>query len=307
MKKNFILLSALLPFVASADTIFHFEEPTVEGDNITVKVSLDAAYATKNVRSLEADVSVSSGDFSFGFLLDSKNFDSTYSSDVTITYMGETKSDIFPVEEPLFTITYSKGATLTLSSMFLGDNEDEEVEIPYKEVEINNLTLGMNGYSTYGSNVYAVEFVGAEAYSVVVDGSKAVSTAIGNNVVAQGTGALLKGAKGDLVLCVQSYETSAAASNELKVADGSSLLSDVYVFATKSQGSAFYKYSGTVPAGKAYLEATAGARLDLDLEDETGIDSIELEQSDAIFNLQGNKLEKAEKGISIVNGKKVMF
>lgn len=306
MKKNFILLSALLPFVASADTIFHFEEPTVEGDNITVKVSLDAAYATKNVRSLEAEVSVSSGDFSFGFLLDSKNFDSTYSSDVTITYMGETKSDIFPVEEPLFTITYSKGATLTLSSMFLGDNEDEAVKIPYKEVEINNLTLGMNGYSTYGSNVYAVEFVGAEAYSVVVDGSKAVSTAIGNNVVAQGTGALLKGTEGDLVLCVQSYETSAPTSNELKVADGSPL-SDVYVFATKSQGSAFYKYSGTVPVGKAYLEATAGARLDLDLEDETGIDSIELEQSDAIFNLQGNKLEKAEKGISIVNGKKVMF
>lgn len=306
MKKNFILLSALLPFVASADTIFHFEEPTVEGDNITVKVSLDAAYATKNVRSLEADVSVSSGDFSFGFLLDSKNFDSNHSSDVTITYVGETESDIFPVEEPLFTITYSKGATLTLSSMFLGDNEDEAVKIPYEEVKINNLTLGMNGYSTYGSNSYAVEFVGADAYSAVVSGSKAVSTAIDNNVVAQGKGALLKGAEGELVLCVQSYETSTAASNDLMVADGSPL-SDVYVFATKSQGSAFYKYSGTVPAGKAYLEATAGARLDLDLEDETGIDSIELEQSDAIFNLQGNKLEKAEKGISIVNGKKVMF
>lgn len=257
---------------------------------------------------MELTVTVSDGTFVLNKTTTTSAYDCSWNAGDYHFYFNEPNAELIPTETSLFTLTYPKEATLNLSDIYFNDVEGGYIEISYKEVEINNLTLGMNGYSTYGSNVYAVEFVGAEAYSVVVDGSKAVSTAIGNNVVAQCTGALLKGTEGDLVLCVQSYETSAATSNDLKVADGSgSSLSNVYVFATKSQGSAFYKYSGTVPAGKAYLEATAGARLDLDFEEETGLDSVELEQSDAIFNLQGNKLEKAEKGISIVNGKKVMF
>lgn len=303
MKKNFLLLSLFLPLMANAETHFRFNG-VVDGDNVVVSVSLDKSFT--EVSGMELTVNVSNGTFVLNKTTTTSAYDCSWTAGDYHFYFNEPNAELIPTETSLFTLTYPKEATLNLSKIYFNDVEGGDIEISDEEVEINNLTLGMNGYSTYGSKVYAVEFVGAEAYSVVVDGSKAVSTAIGNNVVAQGTGALLKGAEGDLVLCVQSYETSAAASNELKVANGTSL-SDVYVFATKSQGSAFYKYSGTVPVGKAYLEATAGARLDLDLEDETGIDSIELEQSDAIFNLQGNKLEKAEKGISIVNGKKVMF
>lgn len=303
MKKKFLLLSLFLPLMANAETHFRFNG-VVDGDNVVVSVSLDKSFT--EVSGMELTVTVSDGTFVLNKTTTTSAYDCSWTAGDDHFYFTEPNAELIPTETSLFTLTYPKEATLNLSEIYFNDVEGGDIEISYEEVEINNLTLGMNGYSTYGSNEYAVEFVGAEAYSVVVDGSKAVSTAIGNNVVAQGTGALLKGAEGDLVLCVQSYETSAATSNELNVADGSSL-SDVYVFATKSQGSAFYKYSGTVPSGKAYLEATAGARLDLDLEDETGIDSIELEQSDAIFNLQGNKLEKAEKGISIVNGKKVMF
>lgn len=303
MKKNFLLLSLFLPLMANAETHFRFNG-VVDGDNVVVSVSLDKSFT--EVSGMELTVTVSDGTFVLNKTTTTSAYDCSWNAGDYHFYFNEPNAELIPTETSLFTLTYPKEATLNLSKIYFNDVEGGDIEISYKEVEINNLTLGMNGYSTYGSKVYAVEFVGAEAYSVVVDGSKAVSTAIGNNVVAQGTGALLKGTEGDLVLCVQSYETSAATSNELNVADGSSL-SDVYVFATKSQGSAFYKYSGTVPSGKAYLEATAGARLDLDLEDETGIDSIELEQSAAIFNLQGNKLEKAEKGISIVNGKKVMF
>lgn len=303
MKKNFLLLSLFLPLMANAETHFRFNG-VVDGDNVVVSVSLDKSFT--EVSGMELTVTVSDGTFVLNKTTTTSAYECSWNAGDYHFYFNEPNAELIPTETSLFTLTYPKEATLNLSDIYFNDVEGGAIEISYEEVEINNLTLGMNGYSTYGSKVYAVEFVGAEAYSVVVDGSKAVSTTIDNNVVAQGTGALLKGTEGDLVLCVQSYETSAATSNELKVADGT-YLSDVYVFATKSQGSAFYKYSGTVPVGKAYLEATAGARLDLDLEDETGIDSIELEQSDAIFNLQGNKLEKAEKGISIVNGKKVMF
>ena len=87
----------------------------------------------------------------------------------------------------------------------------------------------------------------------------------------------------------------------------------IYCLANKSRGVGFYpvKVGVTVPAGKAYLEEeTTPAKefLGFDFDDPTGIDdvNVNLNDNDAIYNLAGQRLQKMQKGINIVNGKKIM-
>lgn len=92
---------------------------------------------------------------------------------------------------------------------------------------------------------------------------------------------------------------------------------DKYVLA-KPEGKdvCFYRAeSGTIAAGKAYLEleGNTGSLVKIffgDVDDETAIGNVNAnvnENNAAIFNLAGQKLSKFQKGINIVNGKKVLF
>jgi hypothetical protein len=81
-----------------------------------------------------------------------------------------------------------------------------------------------------------------------------------------------------------------------------------YVLASKDGVVGFYQATGTIPAGKAYIEkAGAGVKgfffggADGIAEVETGNDS-----DAAIFDLSGRRVVKAQKGIYIINGKKVL-
>ena len=87
-----------------------------------------------------------------------------------------------------------------------------------------------------------------------------------------------------------------------------------YCLANKSsRGVGFYPVAVgvTIPAGKAYLVDTstpAKEFLGFDFDDPTGIDdvNVNLNDNDAIYNLAGQRLQKMQKGINIVNGKKIM-
>ena len=64
-------------------------------------------------------------------------------------------------------------------------------------------------------------------------------------------------------------------------------------------------------AGKAYLPAsavTAGARfLSFDFGTETAIESVEsVENNAVVYDLSGRRVQKAQKGLYIVNGAKVI-
>ncbi|MCR4920373.1 MAG: hypothetical protein K5945_01510, partial [Bacteroidaceae bacterium] len=94
-------------------------------------------------------------------------------------------------------------------------------------------------------------------------------------------------------------------------ADGSE-----YVLAQKNGVVAFYQVEAgtTIPAGKGYLKTqTPGVKVYyLGTDDETGIEMAqELKGTDvqgdaAIFDLSGRRVEKLQKGIYIMNGKKVL-
>ena len=70
--------------------------------------------------------------------------------------------------------------------------------------------------------------------------------------------------------------------------------------------------AGTVPAGRALLPASVVGNvktLTLVFNDETGIREVRTvsgEQAAEIFNLAGQRLQKTQKGVNIINGKKVL-
>ncbi len=90
----------------------------------------------------------------------------------------------------------------------------------------------------------------------------------------------------------------------------------IYCLANKSKGVGFYpvKVGVTVPAGKAYLENATGDAKEFygfSVDDATGINDLDVDANvdgnDAIYNLAGQRLQKMQKGINIVNGKKILF
>ena len=87
-----------------------------------------------------------------------------------------------------------------------------------------------------------------------------------------------------------------------------------YVFGKKSGKEAFYKVVAAgmeIPANNAYLTvpAAAGAKDMIEFGGDTnGINAIESADmlNGDIFNLQGQKVNRAQKGVYIVNGKKIV-
>jgi len=101
-----------------------------------------------------------------------------------------------------------------------------------------------------------------------------------------------------------------AFSSEPKTADGSQ-----YCLAAGGQGVGFYKVqAGTeIPARKAYLEVSEGAGVKsfyaFGEDDPTGIAHIQApdDAQDIIYNIAGQRILKAWKGINITGGKKVLY
>jgi hypothetical protein len=102
------------------------------------------------------------------------------------------------------------------------------------------------------------------------------------------------------------------AANDLKgtaadtEADGT-----MYVLAKVDDKVGFYKATGTIPAGKAYYQSGAGVKaFYFDGDAETAINEVNGQSSmvngQSIYNLAGQRVSKMQKGINIVNGKKVL-
>ena len=134
--------------------------------------------------------------------------------------------------------------------------------------------------------------------------------------VPAGTAFVVTGAKGDYPVPFAVEALSTMPDNDLKVSDGSVQGGNtVYVLAKKSEGVGFYKTASTVtiPENKGYLLVSdaAEARTFIGFEsDETtkinGVADNELRES-VIYNIAGQRISTPQKGINIVNGKKIMY
>ena len=100
------------------------------------------------------------------------------------------------------------------------------------------------------------------------------------------------------------------AATEDVTADGSQ-----YVLAKPAEGEVgFYKAKegSTIAAGKAYLQSNTGSQVKafyFTEDDATGIEDLNTlnNQNTPIYNLAGQRISKMQKGINIMNGKKVLY
>jgi hypothetical protein len=105
-------------------------------------------------------------------------------------------------------------------------------------------------------------------------------------------------------------------ANELVASDGVSADGTQYILAKVDGKAGFAKATPatTIPAGKGYIVIAAGSEVKafypFEGEDATGIESLTPALSEgegAIYNVAGQKMSKLQKGINIVNGRKVLY
>ncbi len=115
--------------------------------------------------------------------------------------------------------------------------------------------------------------------------------------------------------------TTASSSNDfsanvLKVAETAGTIDGAYILAyTTADGLGFYNYTGSLDAGDVYLTAAAGSgsnvRLSIVADGETtgiaGVDAEAGKDTEAIYNMAGQRVDGSYKGIVIKNGKKYMI
>ena len=180
-------------------------------------------------------------------------------------------------------------------------------------------TIDDHGYATF-SSAYAVNVDDVEAYyaSAVNESTVTLKRATGD--VKAGTGLVLSAASaGNIILPV--VESGEAIEGNLlvgctKATELAAGSADCYVLSfndddvTEFQSLAEWEEAVTVPAGHAYLKAAAASsRLAIVFDSTTtGISTVNAQpqQNAEVYNLQGQRVEKAVKGLYIVNGKKVL-
>ena len=188
-------------------------------------------------------------------------------------------------------------------------------KITVKYIKTETLTTSAGGYATYSAD-YAVNYseLGLTAYTLTVDETnKTVTAKAFTGVVPAGGAVLVKGtANTTYTLTPATTEGDATFATDLQTgatkADGTQ-----YGFTSKSGTPAFAQVvSGQdIPAKKGYivLSGASAAKYSICFDDEaTGIQTIEAASAanGAMYNLAGQRVDKAYKGIVIVNGKKYL-
>lgn len=198
-------------------------------------------------------------------------------------------------------------------------------EVAYKLGEAWSQLLGTES-SPIPTGINPVSYVGDAGYATLYDtttgytlgGDVKAYVAILNNTwldlsevenVPAGTPVVLKG----------SYYNKLAADlpelnvvNDLKGTDADTAADGtMYILANGPDGIGFYKAEGTIPAGKAYYQSTSGVKVfHFNADDATGISlngQWSMDDDQPIYNLAGQRILKARKGINIMGGKKVLY
>ena len=192
-----------------------------------------------------------------------------------------------------------------------GENNSNENGTVYVSADISDA-----GYATFCSTK-SLDFSGIttlKAYYATAVSDTEVTFKQVTGTVAAGTGLLLVGTTsqvlvaeagnecaGNLLVGVLGNDEIVNAANKyvLVVKDGEVKFAD-----TAAQ-------AATVPAGKAYLQAPSNSRiLTFSFDGEaTGISAVNTveSQKQAVYNLQGQRVTTMNKGLYIINGKKVMI
>lgn len=170
------------------------------------------------------------------------------------------------------------------------------------------------GYATYCS-LYPLDFstvVGLTAYTATLSETEVNFTPVTGTIPAK-TGVLLMGAEGEYQIPVAASSSNITSAligvNKETVVEGAG----IFVLMDGSEGVGFYKTTAesfTVGAHTAYIPASEEnpSRSFIAIDEATAIKAIESkQQSSEIYNLAGQRVKSAQKGLYIIGGKKVVI
>lgn len=185
-----------------------------------------------------------------------------------------------------------------------------------------------NYYATYYDSKYSwvVSTDGAMAYTgevlphmngTEVDYLYLAMSPTESNAIPNDCAVIIRGTTPKILLTLAEEECARPKSNALIGTDfeiGSNSI-DNYIMTYGKDGLGFYRYgTGTLAAHKAYLnvDSSSSAKaitMVFDDGDATGVSSV-IENNDGsnvIYNLSGQRIDRLQRGINIVNGKKVFI
>ena len=180
------------------------------------------------------------------------------------------------------------------------------------------------GYATYCSP-YALDFTnvsGLTAYEATISGTTVTFVDVNDSeagaadqLFAAGEGMLLKGAEGTYTIPVIASAPENTDNKFVGTITGEeNVAAGIFVLMNQNNKVGFYKTKNpfTVGAHTAYLPAIAGARdfIGFDEDSTTGVEELKnskIEELNSVYDLQGRRVNKAQKGMYIVNGKKVVI
>lgn len=223
----------------------------------------------------------------------------------------------------IVTITPTDGSKPVYAKIYQKENTGgNSFSIKYSLA--NEISLGLVAksndtyYATF-SSACACEFVGAEVFTVNVEGENIVLNEVASKQVPANTGVLVKSTANAVTVTRLESAPAIEGTNLLKPAseqmtEGFKFYKLAYDNYTEKTGLGFYwgaENGGiyTVKPGLAYLavpEAQAANVKGFSFDGtQTGINGVEATTAKgAIYNLNGQRVEKAQRGIYIQNGKK---
>ena len=158
---------------------------------------------------------------------------------------------------------------------------------------------------------FDVDFTGADvvANAATFDGTYVQLAPV--TTVPAGTAVVVKAEEGKYAVA-KTTDATLAVDNELKAATADMTADGAqYILAKVDDKVGFFKATGTIAAGKGYLELVSAVKAFYPFfgEDATGINDLngvnDLNDA-AIYNVAGQRVSKLQKGINIVNGKKIL-
>lgn len=201
-----------------------------------------------------------------------------------------------------------------IQSIYYGGGEVNKSNIVWQGLD-TPVTVGEALYATYVAPC-DVDFTGSEveAFTVTINPVTECATLNPVTTVPAGEAVVVKAEKAGTYTAFKTTDAVLSAENELVaateevVADG-----DQYILAKKDDVVGFYMATpgSTIAAGKGFLVLNNPDRVKsfypIESEDATGISGIKFDDENAIiYNIAGQRINKAQKGLNIINGKKVL-
>ncbi len=209
------------------------------------------------------------------------------------------------------TIQFSSGARFFLDNVVVGGGAQPAHEI--------NLKFSSAGYLTWVATA-DIDFEATEGVTAyqITEATPQGITAEEVQKAPKDAALLLKGSgtvqltRTSDVAPLQNNKMQACTDASVVGITGSATSTDIYVLGNGNKGLGFYMLSGTLQAGKGYLNISGGAGAKpsfIAFEETTDISNAAVETTEddgTCYNLQGVRVMNPQKGIYIKNGKKVV-